>query len=269
MFEQSGYRGFRQVVLFGGVAMLIVMAILMRARGGEGVEVFAVLLYIPILLALLRFDVRGGSVAALLAFLLYVLARHSAISIVGSRHMIGLLGGHAVAYLAFGLAGGLGNSVLREAVGSVDPNSTIDTATGLYSALFFMQSTASELARAERYDSLFSVATLSISAAAVESLGKSQKALLLAELGKMLRGGVRTVDRVVIAHDAAQYRVAAILPETGAEGAKVFAGRLADRLAVFLLGYGVAVPPRSAVTFTVPGDEEEMERLRQEFSTLI
>ena len=88
------------------------------------------------------------------------------------------------------------------------------------------------------------------------------------EMGKMLRGGVRTVDRVVIAHDAVRYRVAAILPETGADGAQIFERRFADRLAEFLLGYGVAIAPRTAMTATVPGDEETVERIRREFEDL-
>ena len=268
MFELSGFVGLRKAVLFGGLIGLLVLAIATQSRGVEGAEVFSLLLYAPILVAFLKYDVPGGIVGGLVALLLYITTRRSALNVVGNGQLISLFARHGAAYLLFGVIGGLANATLRDAPPKTDPASPTDIETGLYSARFFLDVTESELARAARYDSRFSVTILDIPAPPLDHLSRSQRSLLLVEMGKMLRGGVRTVDRVVIAHDAVRYRVAAILPETGADGAQIFERRFADRLAEFLLGYGVAIAPRTAMTATVPGDEETVERIRREFEDL-
>jgi hypothetical protein len=64
--------------------------------------------------------------------------------------------------------------------------------------------------------------------------------------------------------------VAAILPETGPEGAQVFAGRLTTRVAAFLADRGVEFDAGALDTraLTFPEDEESLEALRREFATI-
>ena len=247
---------------------MVMMALLMSGRGVERAEVIAVLLFVPVFLAFVAFDFIGGFIAALAATAIYVLLRWSAIDAVGGGQFSGLIIGHALGYLLFGMVGGVANHVLRQSLEKLDEVDIVDDATGLNNSKFFLETTALEISRATRYQSTFSVVTFDIPAATLESLGRAKRSQLLNELGKMLRGGVRSADRVVIGHNDTVYRVAAILPETGREGAGIFAGRLVDRVGAFLLGYGVAVPREAAVTATFPGDEAAIERLRQEFSML-
>ena len=266
LVQRLGYTGARRLLVVVGSLVLAVLAVLMIGRGVERAEVLAVLLFVPVFWALVAFDIVGGLLGAVVATAVYVLLRRSAIDAVGSGQFLGVIVSHGVGFLVFGLLGGVANGALRQSFGKLDDLDTIDDSTGLNNARFFLESTALEIARATRYKTTFSVATLDIPAAPVNGLGRPKRAALLVELGKMLLGGARTVDRIVIAHDDSVYRVAAILPETGAAGAAVFAGRLVDRVGAFLLGHGVVIAPDAVSTATFPGDEAVVERIRREFT---
>ena len=56
----------------------------------------------------------------------------------------------------------------------------------------------------------------------------------LRQLGQLLSDSVRTVDRAVHSHDGERHRIVVVLPETAAEGARIFTDRLATRVAAFL-----------------------------------
>jgi hypothetical protein len=78
------------------------------------------------------------------------------------------------------------------------------------------------------------------------------------------------VDRAVHARDGSVHRFAVICPETGAEGAAVFSGRLAERVAAFVRGRGVALPAGDLVSVacTFPGDDDRMVALREQFAAI-
>ena len=88
--------------------VLGVLALVMYARRVESVEVLAVLLFVPVFLALLRWNLVGGIVAAAVATVAYVALRASAIDAVGASRFTGLIVARAIGYGVFGALGRVG-----------------------------------------------------------------------------------------------------------------------------------------------------------------
>jgi hypothetical protein len=93
---------------------------------------------------------------------------------------------------------------------------------------------------------------------------------MMRDLGRLLSGSVRSVDRAVHAADDRRHRFAAILPETGAEGARKFTDQMAKRVEGQLgrYGAGAADVHLDSAAFTFPGDDGAVAALRHEFATI-
>ena len=262
------YQTARRLLLAGGLAVLLVIAGVMYARRVDTVEVVAVLLFIPVFLAFTFWRVTGGLVAAVLASLAYLFLRLDAIDQVGLNTFRGHLLSRTVAYLAFGLLGGWAASQVEDSLTKLDLYDQIDDATGLFNARFLVQDTDLEMARSTRYQTLFSVVLVQFPAAALSGLSRRQRAAVLKGLGKVLRESVRTVDRVIHANDGERHRLAVVLPETGREGAQVFASRLVDWTSDYLRGRNASVEGVTQELFSFPDDEAAIRTLRDEFSAV-
>jgi GGDEF domain-containing protein len=268
--SQSGmnYHTARRLLVAGGLLVLLVTAGVMYARRVDTVEVVAVLLFIPVFLAFTYWRVVGGLVAGVLASLAYLFLRLDAIDQVGLDTFRGHLLSRTVAYLSFGLLGGWAASQVENSLNKLDLYDQIDDATGLFNARFLVQDTDLEMARSTRYQTLFSVVLVEFPAAALDGLGRRQRANVLKGLGKVLRESVRTVDRVIHAFDGTRHRLAVVLPETGREGAQVFSSRLVDWTSDYLRGRNAATDGVTQELFTFPDDEAGIRTLRDEFAAV-
>src|SRR5918999_4909532 len=74
--RRMGPRRARGLVLGVGLVVLLVVAIVMYARRVDPVEVAGTLLFIPIFIAFVIWDFRGGLIAAVLAAAAYALLRY-------------------------------------------------------------------------------------------------------------------------------------------------------------------------------------------------
>jgi diguanylate cyclase (GGDEF)-like protein len=257
-------------MLLGGLVLLGITAAVNYVRRVETAEVAAILFFIPIFVAFVFWDWKGGLIAAALATVGYILLRQPAIAAIGAGRFTGLIFSRAVAFFAFGAIGGLANQQLRSSLTKLDLYDQIDDETGLFNARYFLQDTDLEMSRARRYQTLFSVSAVDFPSSALDDLGWRRRRNTLRQVGQLLRDSVRTVDRAVHAHDGDRHRIAVVLPETATEGAQVFTDRLATRITAFLGQRGATVNEsavsRLAVTF--PGDEATLQRLREEFAEI-
>jgi diguanylate cyclase (GGDEF)-like protein len=228
-------------------------------RRVETAEVAAILFFIPIFVAFVFWDWVGGLIAAAGAIAGYVALRYGAIHAVGSGRFIGLIFSRSIAFLAFGAIGGLANQQLKGSLTKLDLYDQIDDDTGLFNARYFLQDTDLEVSRSRRYQTIFSVTVVDVPAEAIDTLGRRRRKNMLRQLGRLLADSVRTVDRAVHARDDGRHRVVVVLPETGAEGARIFTERLAARLGELFH----AQLASQAITY--PDDEHLLERLRTEF----
>lgn len=268
--SRMSYRQARRLLLATGLAVLAVVAIVTYARRVDTVEVVATLLFLPIFVAFVFRGAVGGVVGAVVAIAVYAAMRTPAIEAVGVGEFAGLLTARAAAYLIFGVVGGWSTQVLEGSLEKLELYDEIDDETGLYNARHLLQQTDLEMARARRYQTLFSLVVLDLPAAPMHALRARQRRAVLRDLGRQLREGVRTVDHVVHAHDGDTHRLVAILPETALEGAEVFRGRFDERVRGFLAGRGAAIADVDvrARALTFPGDDEGVDALRAEFQRI-
>jgi GGDEF domain-containing protein len=257
------YGATRRIIVAGGLAVLAVIAVILYFRRVDTVEVVAVLLFVPVFLAFVLAKLPGGIAAGVLAGLAYAALRLDAIDAVGAGRFSGLIATRAFGYLAFGALGGWAVGQLERSLDKLDLYDQIDDETGLYNARFFLQDTDLEMSRAERYRTLFSVAVVDVPAAPLDALPRRRRQAVLQDVGRAVHDAIRTVDRAAHARLGTVHRIAVICPETAAEGAAIFTGRLAESLATFLAARGVDVQATPlAVTF--PSDDGALQRLRDE-----
>jgi GGDEF domain-containing protein len=265
-----GYASTRRLVLAAGVAFLLLVAAVLFVRRVDTVEVVAVLLFIPVFLGFTFGRVIGGAIGGLLATAVYAVLRNPAIDAIGGGRFAGILAGRGLGYLAFGILGGWATQQLERSLEKLDVYDQVDDATGLYNARFLVQDTDLEMARAGRYQTFFSVCMVELPAGPIDDLPRRKRAALLRDLGGQLRDAVRSVDRAVHGRDGSVHRFAVICPETGAEGARIFADRLADRVGAFTRSRGVPLPDGDLVGIacTFPGDDERLGLLRAQFAQI-
>jgi GGDEF domain-containing protein len=255
----------RRLLLAGGLLVLLVTAGVMYARRVDTVEVVAVLLFIPVFLAFTYWRIVGGLVGGVLASLVYLFLRLDAIDQVGLNVFRGHLLSRTIAYLSFGLLGGWAASQVEDSLSKLDLYDQIDDATGLFNARFLVQDIDLERARSTRYQTLFSLVLVDVPGDAFAAMSRRQRAAALKGLGKILRESVRTVDRVVHSFDGTRHRLAVVLPETGREGAAIFATRLVDWVTDYLRQRNAATDGVTHAAHTFPDEEASITSVREEF----
>jgi hypothetical protein len=260
----------RQLLLATGLVVLGVVCFVTWARRVDTVEVVATLLFVPIFIAFVYRGVVGGVVAAVAATGIYAVLRLPAIDAIGASEFTGLIASRGAAYLIFGAVGGWSTQVLEGSLDKLDLYDEIDDETGLYNARHLIIQTELEMARARRYQTLFSLAVLEIPTASINGLKARARRSLLRDLGRLMREGVRTVDHVVHAHDGEIHRFVGILPETGQDGAEVFTGRFADQVADFLRARGAQLDADQLVHshLTFPGDDDGVGAIRAQYQAI-
>ncbi len=253
-----GYARARRLLILVGLAILALVVVGLLARSVDHVEVIGTLLFVPVFVVLMFWGVPGGAVAGVLATIVYVLLRGDAIDAVGWGEFAGVVVSRGLGYVLFGVAGGWASRTLEVSLDKLDLYDTIDDQTGVHNARFLINDVGLESARSERYETVFSVSFVEIPAEEIDALSARKRRQLLRDLGRRLEAGVRTIDRVAHGYDGRTHHVAAILPETAAEGAAIFHGRLRTQLTQFLESNGVDVLLRGEVC-TVPGQSDALD----------
>jgi diguanylate cyclase (GGDEF)-like protein len=265
------YSRARSLVLLAGLGILLLTAGVMYARRVETVEVLGTLLYIPVLVAFVLWDLKGGVGAGVLAAAAYALLRSPAIDAVGWDRFGGVLISRSIGFIAFGAVGGWASRQLQSSLSKLELYDQIDDATGLYNARFLLQAIDLEVSRSQRYQTLFSLVVVDIPSAVFEPLSSRQRSKVLRDLGRLLGDSVRTVDRAVHASDDSGHHLAVVLPETGDQGANIFAGRLAAKVAEYLKDRGAAVDAKGVGVrqATFPSDDEApLQAIRADFTAI-
>ncbi|HEV3472346.1 MAG TPA: hypothetical protein VG408_03960 [Actinomycetota bacterium] len=269
--RRLGPTGARRLLLAVGLFILLALAGVMYLRDVEEVEIISTLLFIPIFIAFLKWGLRGGVIAGVLAAIAYIGLRYPAIDAIGAGRFVGLIASRALGLIAFGAIGGTASEVLESSLQKLELYDQIDDATGLFNARFFLQDTDLEMSRSKRYKTIFSVSVVSFPTKALEGLRRRQQGAVTKELGRLLAEGIRNVDRAVHGADGISHRLAVVMPETGREGALVFTERLRDKVFAYLQSKGVELGPRDivahSVTYPVDG-EPEVQRVRSEFAAI-
>ena len=255
------------LLLAAGFGVLAIVVGIMLARRVETPEVLATVFFVGIFVAFMFWGIKGGVLAGVAATLAYLYVRYPAIEAVGFDRFAGLVASRSLSFLAFGALGGWANQQLEGSLEKLELYDQIDDDTGLYNARFFIQDSDLEMSRAQRYQTIFSVASVDIPAASIAGLGKRQRASTLKGMGRMIQDALRTVDRAAFGVSDGMLRLAVILPETGREGARIFIDRLVERVAAYLNQRGAHVDRAAveATTVTLPEDKAGLDALTQTY----
>jgi GGDEF domain-containing protein len=270
MLSSIDYPKARRLLIAAGLGVLLVVAAVMYFRRVDTPEVIATLFFLVIFVSFMFFGLKGGLAAAVLAIAGYIGLRYDDIQAVGLGTFTGLIASRAVAFLAFGAIGGWANEQLEGALEKLEIYDQIDDETGLFNARFFLQDTDLEKSRSERYQTIFSVAICDIPLEAIEGVERRKRKTLMRDLGQVLKDSLRAVDRATHGRSSTRHRLAIVLPETGPEGAQIFADRLVERVTKYVAERGAGEASGSVKGFAVtyPGDEEAMRTLRTEFQEI-
>lgn len=261
----------RLLVGAAGLAVLLALSAILWIRRVDPVEVAATLLFVPLFLAVVRWQLVGGIVAGVAATATYTALRWPAVESIGWEGTLGLLLGRGAGYLAFGALGGFAVARLQRSLTKLDLYDQIDDGTGLFNARFLVDGIELERRRAERYRTLFSVIVLDVPAAAVDDLATRTRRRALRRLGDDVQRSIRSVDRASFLRVGERLRVVLLLPETPQEGAAVLAGRFLTAVADLLAEQGAAVTEEhlAVMSWTVPGDDDAVAALRAEVAGLV
>lgn len=256
---RMGYGRARTLLSLVGLAILAVLVAVLLVRSVDTAEVVATLLFAPIFLLLLWFGLPGGLIGAAAATGAYVVLRADAIDAVGWGEFSALIISRAIAYFLFGAVGGWASGTLEMSLDKLDLYDQIDDLTGVNNARFLLTDVDLERARAQRYQTVFSVSFLDIDAAPIAALPGRRRKALLRDLGAKLEDGIRSIDRVAHGFDGARHHIATILPETAESGAAVFQSRLEEQVRQFLAAQGAGDAAVHGTVVTLPGDEAALD----------
>lgn len=269
MTTRLTYLQARLLLLVLGVAVAVSQALLAWERGAAPTEVLAPILYIPVFTGAIFFYLPGGLVAAGISSVIYGTLLADVTARAGLGQFLVLLATRVSFYLLFGVVVALGTRYIEARLHKLEVYDQIDDETGLYNSAFFLQHTDLEASRADRYQTFFSVATLDVRREVLADLPSRRQRRVIKELASRIEESIRHVDRAVHADDGSRDRFLIVLPQTGGEGARIFAERLEQASAEFLSERGCSVDGHLPVdTMTYPDAPERLRDLREEITRL-
>lgn len=263
--ETLTYRQARLVVLGFGGALISGAALAAYLRGADLVEVGAVLLFLPVLVGLTLDNVRGGTVAAVLAAAVYGVVRFRTLGGLPIQEFVGTAVVRVLLYIGLGVFGGWANSMLEHALVKLELYDEVDDDTGVGNARALVSALEREIARADRYGTALSVALLQVDRLALEAAGRKGGVHALRRLCTAVESSVRTTDLVHRIPFPDAEVVVVVLTDTGRTGARQLLQRLVDgaREVFDRLEAGVTAADLHGDVLAHPGDAAALDELRE------
>ncbi len=258
----------RALVLLVGLVALAVVALIMYVRRVDPAEVSATMFFLPVFVGFLFWGVRGGAALGAAATAAYIWIRSPAIDLVGWSELLGLILARGAGYMAFGMIGGWATEQLRDSITKLDLYDQVDDATGLFNSRSLVEKVELEKSRANRYEKVFSLVTADLPSPV--SLNRRSKRNYLTDLGDRVQRSVRAVDHAAHASDGDKEVLAFVLPETSAQGARIFAGKLSEQVVALAAEHGMGLDPAAISTMVVsfPDDPTGVDRVTARFRTI-
>lgn len=257
------YERARSVLLFSGLILIGVVALVALARGVDPIEVSGTLLFIPIFVGFLLLGMRGGFAMAAVAALGYLALRIPAISLVGFGAMAGQIIARTLGYLGFAAGGGWALEQIRATLERLELRDDVDDETGLGNARSVIEAVDLERARADRYLKVFSVVAADFTVPDWSDLPLRKQRTILKDLGAKLAAAVRASDHAAHTRNGDHHIIGLVLPETATEGARIVAENLKLQLGRLIS----ASEPRVA-TATYPAEESSLQTILELFTEI-
>jgi hypothetical protein len=218
------YSRFEILVLgVGTLAVAGTIAFSLTSRP-DPVEILAQVLLLVALTGAVHWGRSGGLVAAVVAFLVYLLMRMPLILASGwSTDTVELVLVHGVTYGFIGIIGGELCGRLKYFFARSSDSPSIDECSRVYNQQFMMQLIATALGSFDRYQAPFSVVALRLAPGVTSELRARKASSLVRAVANHLRNDVRMIDDVGRLDDGS---FVLLLPHTPKSGATVAAERV-------------------------------------------
>lgn len=265
MPTRLSYLQARILLLVLGLGLAVGQTLLAWDRGAQPTEVLAPALYIPVFAGAIFWLIPGGLVAAAISSLIYGVLLSETVAAVGLKLFILQLITRVGTYFFYAVVVAVGVRYVESRLRKLELYDQLDDLTALYNSAFFLEDTELEVSRANRYQTLFSVAELDVHREAFAGFSRRRYARIIRELARQIADAVRRVDRAARVDDGERDRFLIVLPETARQGADIFTGRLEERARAFLADRGADVDGHvSGRSIAYPDDPEPLNRLREE-----
>lgn len=249
------YSRFEMLVLGVGVIAVVGTIAFSLTSHPDLVEVLAQLLLLVALTGAVHWGRSGGLVAAVAAFLVYLMARMPLILAVGwTTGTVELVLIHGVTYGFIGIVGGELCGRLKYFFARSSESPSIDESSRVYNQQFMAKLLATALGGFDRYQALFSVVVLRIAPAVTAELRPRKSSSLIRAVANHVRNDVRMIDDVGHLDDGA---FVLLLPHTPTSGAAVAAERVRGGVR------DIVGAKDESVTVEVLGAAEDTEALRE------
>ncbi len=248
------YSRFEMLVLGVGVIAVAGTIAFSITSHPDAVEVLAQVLLLVALTGAVHWGRSGGLVAAVVAFLVYLMARMPLILAVGwTTGTVELVLVHGITYGFIGIAGGELCGRLKYFFARSSESPSIDESSRVYNQQFMAKLLVTALGGYDRYQAVFSVVVLRLAPAVTSELRPRKSSSLVRAVANHVRNDVRMIDDVGHLDDGS---FILLLPHTPKTGAMVAAERV--RVGV----RDVVGAKDESVTAEVLGAAEDTEALR-------
>jgi GGDEF domain-containing protein len=222
------YARFERLIIGVGAAAIVGTAAISLGASADPIELVAQLLLLVVLFGAVRWGRRGGTIAAVAAFVAYVAIKGVALSgNLFTPDALRAVAVHAVLYALVGILGGEACSRMKGLFARAHDARAVDEVSTAYTPRFIARLLGDAVATFQRYNLTFSVLVISVDGRATIGMGASDAAGVLRTTAIRLRKGLRLVDEVGRLPWGA---FAIILPQTGRAGAQIAADRLRSHL---------------------------------------
>lgn len=190
----------------------------------DAVEILAQLLLLLPLTAAVHWGRNGGLLAAVLAFLIYLIARMPMILGVGwTTGTVQLVLIHGITYGFIGIIGGELCGRLKYFFARSSESPSIDECSRVYNQRFIAQMLAALLGSYDRYAAPFSIVSMQLAEGVTSGLSASKASALVKAVANHLRNDVRMIDDVGRLDDG---RFVLLFPHTAKAGAEIAGARV-------------------------------------------
>lgn len=252
------YSHFEALAFVLGAGAIVASIFVSPGSTSQAAEVAAQLLLILVLAAALHWGRNGGFVATLVAMAVYVAMRVPLLQSQGfSADVVALLATRALTYALVGVVGGELSARIKYVFARLENESLIDPQTGVYSSRYAADAIASGIGQWERYQTDFSVVTITLAQCVYAALKAKRTRQLMRQVAGYIRNDIRMVDDLAAGATGTFY---VLLPRTDATGAAVVAERLSLGVRDLLSARDDAV---TAVVLSAATDAQSLKKLAQ------
>ena len=215
-------------------------------------------------------DITGGAIAGVAVSVVYVAVRFATLGGLPPGEFVAAAVARVLLYVGLGVGGGAANRMLAQALRKLELYDEIDDTTGVGNARALLGVVDREVARADRYHSVFSFAIVRLPRGIFDAVRTRAAERALRRVCQTVEGSTRTTDLVARVPLQEREDLVVVLTETSRAGAQQLLDRLVVGTRTILGEHGIHVNGEVTGTiFSYPGDDATLLAYRDELAAIV